>query len=78
MFSRILKPTLYFLLSFSVLLFLSPLFLIITFSLTIPIFGNPFFTQVRPSKNARLFSIVKFKAINDKRDTQGKLLPDAE
>ena len=38
--------------------------------------GSPFFFQLRPGKNGRLFRIVKFKTMNDKRDKQGNLLPD--
>ncbi len=40
--------------------------------------GKPFFFQTRPGKNARLFRIIKFKTMNDKKDAQGMLLPDAE
>lgn len=40
--------------------------------------GKPFFFQTRPGKNARLFRIIKFKTMNDKKDAQGGLLPDAE
>ena len=38
--------------------------------------GSPFFFQLRPGKNGRLFRIVKFKTMNDKRDKQGNLLAD--
>lgn len=38
--------------------------------------GSPFFFQLRPGKNGKLFRIVKFKTMNDKRDKQGNLLPD--
>jgi len=40
--------------------------------------GNPFFFQKRPGKNARIFTIVKFKTMNDRKDAQGHLLPDAQ
>ncbi len=36
--------------------------------------GKPFFFQKRPGKNGKIFSIVKFKTMNDKTDEQGKLL----
>src|SRR5690606_21670028 len=32
----------------------------------------------RPGKNAKVFKIVKFKTMNDRRDAQGMLLPDAQ
>jgi lipopolysaccharide/colanic/teichoic acid biosynthesis glycosyltransferase len=40
--------------------------------------GNPFFFQKRPGKNGKIFTIVKFKTMNDKKDENGKLLPDNE
>ncbi len=40
--------------------------------------GKPFFFQSRPGKNGKIFSIVKFKTMNDKKDSAGKLLPDAQ
>lgn len=45
-------------------------------SLSIANNGSPFFFQLRPGKHGRLFRIVKFKTMNDKRDKQGNLLPD--
>ena len=60
------------------LLLLLPLFLLITLLLSVANNGHPFFTQTRPGKNARLFKVIKFKTMNDKRDKAGKLLPDAK
>lgn len=40
--------------------------------------GKVFFTQERPGKKARLFKVIKFKTMTDKKDQQGKLLPDKE
>lgn len=57
---------------------LFPLFLIVSIILSIANKGNPFFLQVRPGKNERLFKIIKFKTMNDARDAEGHLLPDAE
>jgi lipopolysaccharide/colanic/teichoic acid biosynthesis glycosyltransferase len=37
-----------------------------------------FFTQPRPGKNGKVFKLVKFKTMNDKRDASGNLLPDAD
>lgn len=39
---------------------------------------SPFFFQNRPGKNNRIFLLVKFKTMNDARDAQGQLLPDAQ
>jgi len=37
--------------------------------------GKPFFLQQRPGKNERIFNIIKFKTMNDKKDANGNLLP---
>lgn len=57
---------------------LSPLFIILVIRLTIANSGKPFFFQARPGKKAKIFKVVKFKTMNDKRDAQGNLLPDAD
>lgn len=38
----------------------------------------PFFTQLRPGKHGKLFKIIKFKTMNDGRDSKGNLLPDKQ
>jgi lipopolysaccharide/colanic/teichoic acid biosynthesis glycosyltransferase len=40
--------------------------------------GKPFFFQLRPGLNGRIFKIIKFKTMNDRRDAHGELLPDAD
>lgn len=40
--------------------------------------GGVFFTQFRPGKNEVIFKLRKFKTMNDRRDVDGNLLPDAE
>jgi lipopolysaccharide/colanic/teichoic acid biosynthesis glycosyltransferase len=63
------------LLAFCLLL---PIFLIITALLFVANQGSPFFVQARPGKNGRIFRLVKFKTMNDRKDGSGNLLPDAE
>ena len=60
------------------LLLLSPIFLLATIGLFFANNGKPFFFQTRPGKNEKLFQIIKFKTMNDKKDANGNLLPDAE
>lgn len=60
------------------LLLLSPIFIIISLLLLIVNDGKPFFTQKRPGKNEAIFTILKFKSMNDKKDANGNLLPNAE
>lgn len=55
-----------------------PVFLLITIVLYLLNEGKPFFYQIRPGKNAALFTVIKFKTMNDKKNTQGELLPDHE
>lgn len=38
--------------------------------------GNPFFTQYRPGKNEKIFKLIKFRTMNNKKDKNGKLLSD--
>ncbi|MGX7668086.1 sugar transferase [Flavobacterium pedocola] len=60
------------------LLVLSPIFLLVTAGLFVANSGKPFFCQWRPGKDEQLFKIIKFKTMNDKKDADGKLLPDAD
>lgn len=65
------------LVSFWGLVILSPIFIIITIFLAIANRGKPFFFQERPGLNGKIFKIIKFKTMNDKKGKDGKLLPDA-
>ena len=75
---KAIKHFLDFLFAITLLIGLSPLLAIITLLLWIQNSGSPFFKQVRPGKNAKLFTIFKFKTMRDTRDANGKLLPDFE
>jgi len=77
MYSAI-KHFLDYLFAITLLIGLSPLLVIIALLLWIQNSGSPFFKQVRPGKNAKLFTIFKFKTMRDTRDADGKLLPDFE
>lgn len=60
------------------LIILSPVFLVVTGALFIANQGKPFFSQKRQGINGRIFRIIKFKTMNDRTDSQGNLLSDAE
>jgi undecaprenyl phosphate N,N'-diacetylbacillosamine 1-phosphate transferase len=55
-----------------------PIFLIIVILLFFVNRGAPFFFQKRPGKNEKIFKVIKFKTMNDKRDADGRLLPDGQ
>lgn len=55
---------------------LSPIFITICILLYFANDGHPFFFQARPGKNEKIFKIAKFKTMNDKKDSEGNLLPD--
>ena len=78
MYKFFFKRTLDFIASLIGLILLSPIFVIVTISLFFANQGKPFFFQVRPGKNEKLFKIIKFKTMNDKKDTNGILLSDNE
>lgn len=60
------------------LVLLSPVLVVVTLLLFVANQGKPFFFQKRPGKNAGIFKIVKFKTMNDRKDADGNLLPDAD
>ena len=57
---------------------LSPVFIVVVILLAFANSGKPFFFQKRPGKHERLFKVIKFKTMNDRKDKNGELLPDAE
>lgn len=70
------KPAFDLLISIAAFIVFLPIFLITVALLCIANQGSPFFFQKRPGKNARIFKVIKFKTMNDRRDTSGELLPD--
>jgi lipopolysaccharide/colanic/teichoic acid biosynthesis glycosyltransferase len=63
--------------SLVILVVIFPILLLVTILLTVVNQGKPFFFQLRPGKNGQLFKIIKFKTMNEKTDSSGNLLPDA-
>jgi lipopolysaccharide/colanic/teichoic acid biosynthesis glycosyltransferase len=57
---------------------LSPVILIILITLFLNNNGSLLFMQLRPGKDKKLFTLYKFKTMNDKKDFNGNLLPDNE
>lgn len=66
-------------LSFIALVLLCPILLVVYLLLRIANGkAGAFFLQERPGKDGRIFHIVKFKTMNDRRNSEGRLLPDSE
>lgn len=78
MYKFFFKRIIDFMLAFVGLLLLSPLFFFVTIGLYAANQGNPFFFQLRPGLNGNIFKIIKFKTMNDSKDSNGNLLSDAE
>lgn len=78
MYKIFFKRLIDFLAAFLGLLFLSPIFIFVMIGLFFANQGKPFFFQIRPGKGERSFKIIKFKTMNDKKDENGNLLPDAK
>ncbi|WP_321826984.1 sugar transferase [Maribacter dokdonensis] len=72
------KRPLDFILALCGLLILSPIILITIVILTISFRESPFFIQKRPGKNEKIFSVLKLKTMNSRKDANGNLLPDSE
>lgn len=76
MYKHFLKRFLDFTLSLIGLVVISPLLLVVWVLLLVANGGaGAFFVQTRPGKGGRLFRVIKFKTMNEKRDSEGNLLP---
>lgn len=78
MYRNCLKRVLDFLLSLLALLAFSPLMLALTILGAIKMKGNPFFTQLRPGKQEKLFRLIKFRTMTCEVDEKGEPLPDEQ
>lgn len=78
MYRNFFKRIIDFFIALLALILLSPVFIVVTVLLYIANQGKPFFFQTRPGLNEKMFKIIKFKTMNDKKDAQGNYLPDSE
>ena len=82
MYAKYIKRAMDFTLALLALVILSPLLLVLTLLGAIAMGGNPFFTQLRPGKidprtgKEKIFRLVKFRSMSNKKDKNGNLLPD--
>jgi lipopolysaccharide/colanic/teichoic acid biosynthesis glycosyltransferase len=76
MYQKFWKRFLDFTLSLVALVVFSPVLLVLTVVGAVVMRGNPFFTQIRPGKDEKLFRLVKFRSMSNLKDKDGNLLPD--
>ena len=78
MYANFFKRILDFLLSLCAIIALSPVMIILTIVGVIKMKGNPFFTQLRPGKNEKIFRLIKFRTMTCETDADGNPLPDEQ
>ena len=82
MYAKFFKRVIDFTLSLVALIVLFPVLLVLTVMGAVAMGGNPFFTQLRPGKmdkktgEEKIFKLVKFRTMSNKKDENGNLLPD--
>ncbi|MBR2861924.1 MAG: sugar transferase [Clostridia bacterium] len=66
------------------LIAISPVLLILIVAGAVAMGGNPYFVQLRPGKidkktgKEKIFKLIKFRSMTNKKDAEGNLLPDAK
>lgn len=76
MYEKYFKRMFDIVISFCALIVLSPVFLVLTVLGAVKMKGNPFFTQLRPGKDEKIFKLIKFRTMTCEKDKNGKLLSD--
>lgn len=76
MYAKYFKRVIDFSLSLIALIVLSPLLLALIVLGTVFMRGNPFFTQERPGKDEKIFKLIKFRSMDNRKNREGELLPD--
>lgn len=84
MYAKFFKRFLDIVISLVALIVLSPILVILTILGAVAMRGNPFFVQMRPGKidkktgKEKIFPLIKFRTMSNKKGRDGKLLPDSE
>lgn len=76
MYAKCFKRVMDFTLSLLGLIILSPILLLLIVLGTVFMRGNPFFTQERPGKDEKIFKLIKFRTMDNRKDKEGNLLTD--
>lgn len=75
-YKRIIKPSADFLAALLGLILATPIIFFVYVLLYMKNNGKVFFFQERPGENERIFKLIKFKTMDDRKDEHGLLLPD--
>lgn len=78
MYANFFKRLIDFTLALIALVVLSPVLLVLAVLGAVKMKGNPFFTQLRPGKDEKIFKMIKFRSMTCETDSDGNLLPDAQ
>ena len=78
MYAKFFKRMIDFVFSLIALIVLSPVLLVLIILGAIKMKGNPFFTQLRPGKDGKIFKLIKFRTMTNEKDADGNLLPDEQ
>lgn len=81
MYAKYVKRPLDFVLALLALVLILPLLIVLSITGAVFMGGNPFFVQPRPGKkdkngNEKIFNLIKFRTMSNKKDKNGELLPD--
>jgi lipopolysaccharide/colanic/teichoic acid biosynthesis glycosyltransferase len=76
MYHKFFKRLIDFVLSVVGAIILSPLLVVLIILGAIFMCGNPFFTQDRPGLHGKVFKLIKFRTMDNRKDANGELLPD--
>lgn len=76
MYKYFFKRLFDFLIALIAIVILSPFFILFTPIVAIAMGGNPFFVQLRPGKKGKVFKLIKYRSMTNKKDKDGNLLPD--
>ena len=78
MYKKFIKIVLDIIISLVGIIVLLPIYLIVAILVRIKLGSPVIFKQERPGKNEKIFKLYKFRSMSNKKDENGKLLPDAE
>lgn len=76
MYAKYIKRLLDVVLSLCALIVLSPIMIVLIILGAFFMGGNPFFFQERPGKDEKIFRLIKFRSMDNRKDKKGNLLPD--